>query len=165
MKNPDHSMRTWEGGFLAIIAGTLVWWLDFMLYQLVNVLLLVYGPASYRIGETDLVTLLRTFVLKLPPAYVWQHNFMVGGVVGVLAYWIYTSEAPPEKKRAWRWFLHLGIVLFYFFYTIVGYIQKGHPPLAILKLAVQTYGLLFLCLWILWRLTPLIARVQRIQIS
>lgn len=28
MKTPDHSMRTWEGGLLAIIGGTLVWWLD-----------------------------------------------------------------------------------------------------------------------------------------
>ncbi|MER3473245.1 MAG: hypothetical protein C4335_04275 [Armatimonadota bacterium] len=165
MKQREYSPRTWEGGLLAIIAGTLVWWLDFVLYQLLNVLMLVYGPEASRLGQTDLMTALHTFVLRLPPAYIWRHNLMVGGVVGVLTYWIHTSEAPPEKKRVWRWYLLFGVVLFYFFYAIVGYFQRRYPPLGILILTVKLYGLLFLCMWILWHLMPLIDRVQRILSS
>ncbi len=160
MKEKEHPGRTWEGGLLAIIAGVLVWWLDDVLYQLVNVLLMVYGPAPLRLDGASLAGLLQTFVLRIPPAYAWQHFFMVGGVVGVLAFWIHTSRAPAEKQKLWRWYLHLAIVMFYFFYTTVGHIQQGGPLWAVAKLTAQTYGILFLCLWILWRLMPLVDRVQ-----
>lgn len=150
--------RTVEGAIGAVIAGCLVLVLREVLQRLV-------APVSLSIGgymkEMTVASYWSIRLREVLTWEVWGVCLLVGGALGVAAYWIKTMPLPAKQSMVYFrcWFL-ISLVILVIVPRVVGLFYwalfTGRPPLvehwgAFLVGTVIGLGTTLFFIWLLWK--------------